>query len=189
MSSETETPQAAPPRPRPNVRVGIFPELTAADQAVSRLMLAGFSPDQITVICSDETKSRYFDHFQHAERSGKHADTGAAAGAGIGAAVGGLAAIALGAISGTVPLILAGAAGIAAGSGAGIFVGTMASRAEEGEVADFYDQAVRDGQILVAVEDDSPEASERLTKAARIIAEAGARPLPLSEQSPPGGTG
>jgi len=182
METSVAHEQPAPPKPRPNVRVGVFPELPAADRAVTRLLEAGFLQEQVTVVCSDETKTRYFAAFQHEDRSGTNADSGAVAGAGIGAAVGGLAAIALGAISGAVPLIIAGAAGIAAGSGAGVFVGAMSSRLGEGEVADFYDQAVREGQILVAVEDNSPEASLRLTEAARIIAEEGARPLPLLEQ-------
>lgn len=183
MATDISTKKGVPPRPRQNVRVGIFSDLPTADRAVSKLLEAGFSHEQITVVCSDETKNRHFAEFQHEVRSGKNADSGAVAGAGIGAAVGGLAAIALGAVSGAVPLIIAGAAGIAAGSGAGVFVGAMSSRLEEGEVADFYDQAVREGQILVGVEDNSPEAGVTLRKAEQIIAAAGAKPLPLTEES------
>ena len=43
------------------------------------------------------------------------------------------------------------------------------------------DQAVRSGQILVSVEDHSPQAHSRLADAARIVAEAGARPVALPE--------
>jgi len=184
MATDVSPKKGVPPRARPNVRVGIYSSLPSADRAVSKLLEAGFSHEQISVVCSDEARNRHFAEFQHEVRSGKNADSGAVAGAGIGAAVGGLAAIALGAVSGAVPLIIAGAAGVAAGSGAGVFVGAMSSRLEEGEVADFYDQAVREGQILVGVEDNSPEAELRLTEAARIIAEAGAKPLPLTEESP-----
>jgi hypothetical protein len=163
------------------IQAGVFETLPAADRAVARLLDAGFTPEQITVVCSDETKERYFREFEHQQPAGAHADTGAVAGGGIGAAVGGLIAIAVGAASGAVPLILAGAAGVAAGSGAGVFVGAMTTRGEEKEVSNFYDQAVRGGEILVSVEVHGPHADSQLLQAARIIAEAGAKSIPLPE--------
>jgi hypothetical protein len=181
MSDQSEAIAQTAPPPDRRVRAGVFSSLPAADAAVSRLLAAGFTQEEITVICSDETRVKYFREFGHQQQAGASADTGAMAGAGVGAAVGGLAAIAVGAASGAVPLLIAGAAGIAAGTGAGVFVGAMTTRGGEKEVSNFYDQAVREGQILVSVEVHGTEAAGRLVEAARIIAEAGAQPVPLPE--------
>lgn len=160
---------------------GIFTSLEAADHAVAMLLAAGFTPADITVVCSDETREAHFREFEQRQPAGATADTGAAAGAGIGATLGGLAAIAVGAASGAVPLVIAGAAGVAAGAGAGVFVGAMATRGVENEASNFYDQAVREGQILVSVSVDAHDPEPRLNEAARIIADAGSQPIPLSE--------
>ncbi|MBI3862336.1 MAG: hypothetical protein HY290_10620 [Planctomycetia bacterium] len=176
---KTHSQTAAVPQQR--VTAGVFSDLATADRAVSGLLQTGFTPAQITVICSDEAREQHFRKFEHQEPAGAHAGMGSAAGAGIGAAIGGLAAIAVGAASGAVPLVIAGAAGIAAGSGAGAFVGAMTTRGDEKEVSNFYDQAVREGQILVSVEDHGPGHEARLARAAKVIADAGAKPIPLPE--------
>jgi hypothetical protein len=69
----------------------------------------------------------------------------------------------------------------AAGGVAGGFVGAMMTRGFEKELANFYQQAVLEGRILVAAEDKSPYAQESLARATRVLAEAGAQPLPLDE--------
>jgi hypothetical protein len=51
----------------------------------------------------------------------------------------------------------------------------------EKEIANFYQQAVVSGRILVAVEDDRPNNQRSLAKAAQVLREAGAKPLPLPE--------
>lgn len=162
-----------------NVRAGAFASLAAADRAVSDLLAAGFTKEQITVICSDEAREAHFRQFEHQEPAGAHAGTGAAAGATIGAALGGLTAIAVGAGTGNIPLVIAGATGIGAGSAMGGFLGAMTTRWTEKEASNYYDQAVREGQILVSVEITGPNAQTRLQDAARIIAAAGATPVPL----------
>jgi hypothetical protein len=57
----------------------------------------------------------------------------------------------------------------------------MLTRGIETEVANFYDQEVAAGNLLVAVEVDEPEAKPNLADAERILAEVGAKPLPLPE--------
>src|SRR5262245_57829242 len=121
-----------------HVQAGVFSDLVEADCAVSELIKAGFTCSEITVICSDEAREAHFRRFSHQEPAGESADTGTAAGAGIGATLGGLAAIAVGAASGAVPLVIAGATGVAAGAGAGVFVGAMATRGGEKEASNFY---------------------------------------------------
>jgi len=56
----------------------------------------------------------------------------------------------------------------------------MLSRGVEREATNYYDQAVRKGDILVAVEcDPGSDQRERLALAERLLARASARPLPL----------
>src|SRR5512145_1958916 len=60
------------------VRAGVFPTLPGAEQAVRGLLAAGFSKEQITVICSDETKEKYFREFEHQESAGSNTPAAAA---------------------------------------------------------------------------------------------------------------
>jgi hypothetical protein len=57
----------------------------------------------------------------------------------------------------------------------------MMTRGVEKELANFYQQAVVQGQILVAAEDHGPNHVDRLAEAARILSGDGAKPLPLPE--------
>ena len=68
-----------------------------------------------------------------------------------------------------------------AGGVAGGLVGAMMTRGVEKEIANFYQQAVVDGQILVAADDNRPDNERSLARAARVLAESGAKPLPLPE--------
>jgi hypothetical protein len=164
-----------------SVRAGVFSTLHEADQAVSELLAAGFTKEQITVVCSDAAIERHYQEFEHQDPAGNHAAKGVVAGTSVGAVVGGLTAIAVGAASGAVPLIVAGAAGLAAGSTMGGFLGAMLSRGQEKELSNFYDQELRNGKILVAVEVHGPQAEARLAQAATIISESGSPPVPLPE--------
>lgn len=163
------------------VRAGVFATLSAADDAVARLLEAGFTQEEITVICSNEAKESHFRKFEHQDPAGAHAPRTVPVGTSVGAAVGGLTAIAIGAATGTVPLVVAGGAGLAAGAGLGTFLGAMLTRGEEKELADYYDQAVRSGKIVVAVEIHGLHDLRRLAQAAQIIADAGAEPVALRE--------
>jgi hypothetical protein len=165
------------------VRAGVFSAVTAVERAVTDLLAAGFTKEQITVICSDETKERYFREFEHQEPAGASTQEAAATGGAVGAAIGGIATGAIGLATGGLPLLVAGGIGLMAGAVWGGFLGAMMTRGLEKEVADFYDQAVQDGKLLVAVEVDDDEAgiSPSLATAERILAAAGAEPLPLRE--------
>jgi predicted ABC-type sugar transport system permease subunit len=78
-------------------------------------------------------------------------------------------------------LVVLGGAGLVTGAVVGTFLGAMLSRGTEKEAADFYDQAVERGKLLVVVEIHQPGADERLAVAERLLADAGAEPLPLPE--------
>ena len=163
------------------IRAGVFAQVEGARRAVNALLAAGFAPEQITVVCSDEIKERHFKRFEHQRPAGQNAPAAAAAGGSIGAAVGGLATAALGVAVGGPAFAVLGGAGLITGGLVGSFIGAMLTRGMEKEAANFYDQAVQSGKLLVVVEDHRDDSSVRLMQAERVLAEAGAEPMPLMD--------
>src|SRR5438067_11080304 len=168
-------------KPCQPIRAAVYSTVAETKDAVSRLLAAGFTKDQITVICSDDTKERYFRDFEHQEKAGANTPAAAATGGAIGATLGSLATGAVGLAIGGVPLIVAGGIGLMAGAVWGGFIGAMLTRGIEKEAADFYDQEVQAGKLLVTVEDKGNHHGPTLADAERIFAAAGAEPIPLPE--------
>jgi hypothetical protein len=162
------------------IRAGVFDSILEADCAVNDLLAAGFTKDEITVVCSDEHKERFFRDFEHQDPAGTSTVESAVIGGVIGAALGGAVTLAGVVASGGIGLLVAGAIVTWTGGAAGTLIGAMMSRGVEGELANFYDQAVVAGKILVAADDQSHQ-PQRLAKAEQILARAGAKPLPLPE--------
>lgn len=162
---------------------GVFSSVDGARRAVFGLLNAGFTSNEITVICSDDTKERYFREFEHQHPAGSNTVTAALTGGTIGAALGGVTAIASSSAVGAMALWAAGPIAAIAGAGAvlGGLVGAMMTRGVEKEAADFYQQAVLSGDILVTAEHEGPDHEPRLKAAAEVFAQAGAKPLPLRE--------
>ena len=163
------------------VRAAVFTTPAAAHAAIRALLRSGFNENEITVVCSDETKERYFRQFEHQQQAGANTPAAAAVGSAIGATLFGLSAIAAGAATGGVPLAIAGGWALMTGGVAGGFLGAMLTRGFEKEVANYYDQAVAAGKILVTVEAHGADAQQRLQQAQRILEEAGSEPVPLVE--------
>jgi outer membrane lipoprotein SlyB len=164
------------------IRAGIFSNVEKAEEAIDRLLAAGFVKDQITVVTSDEGMRRHFNNVKLQEPAGAHTEEAVVIGSSFGAALGAIGIGAVGVALGGVPLlVVAGTYGLVAGGVVGGFVGAMLTRGIENEVANFYDQEVADGNLLVAVEVDELDAKLSLWDAERILAEAGAKPLPLPE--------
>jgi hypothetical protein len=181
MATISNTNTQAVRDPGVEVEVGIFDTVDAARRAVHELHRAGFSNDHITVVCSDETKERYFSEFEHQDPAGTYTPSATIAGGTIGAIVGGLAVLASAVATGSLALWAAGPITAWAGGVAGGLVGAMMTRGVEKELANFYQQAVLEGQILVAAEAHGPERQSSLATAAKILADAGAKPLPMRE--------
>jgi len=162
------------------VEVGVFRTVEAARNAVFQLLDGGFTAEQISVVCSDDTKERFFREFEHQKPAGTTTPKATVIGGTIGAAIGGLAVVGTAVATGSLALWAAGPIFAWTGGIAGGLVGAMMTRGFEKELANFYQQAVIDGHLLVAVEDHRDDQT-RLAKAAQILAEAGATPLPLRE--------
>lgn len=163
------------------VRVGIYHNFEQADRAVAELARAGFSKNHISVICSDEAVREHFPKQVRKEPAGDHALAGIAAGSSIGAVLGGLIGVTALTTGAGLPIVAAGALGAASGALAGALPGVMSTRGVTKEMANYYDQAVEQGEILVAVEDEGKDSAERLARAEGILRETGARPIELPE--------
>jgi hypothetical protein len=161
-------------------RAGVFSNVKSAERAIRGLLDSSFTKDQITVLCSDEARERHFREFEHEHPAGSDAVQAASTGSLIGATLGGLTTAGLATAAG-VSVLFAGPSFLIGGAVAGGLIGAMTTRGEERSIADYYDQAVTRGRILVAVEDHSPENADRLATAERIFKEAGAEPVPLVE--------
>jgi hypothetical protein len=167
--------------PDATFEAGVFSNVDDARRAVQGLLAAGFTRDHITVLCSDETKERYFREFEHQDPAGTHTTTAAVVGGSIGAAPGGLTVIAAAVATGSVALWAAGPITAWFGGVGGGLVGAMMTRGIEKELANYYQQAVMDGHILVAADDHSVDNRTALARAAQIFADAGALPIELPE--------
>jgi len=163
--------------------VGIFDSVANVRTVIGELLAAGFTRDQITVVCSDEKKIAQFHEFEHQHPAGTSTPMMASAGGIAGATLGGLAALGAVLASGGAPVLVLASGGLAIWSGGivGGLVGAMMTRGVEKELADYYDQAVQDGKIIVAAEDESEASAARLHVAEEILIRAGSEPVALPE--------
>jgi hypothetical protein len=163
------------------VEVGIFAGIDETQAAVQALLVAGFSKGQISVMCSDDTKERYFREFEHQKPAGTFTPRAVVTGSALGALLGGMTLVGAAIATGSVALWVAGAAAASTGGVVGGLLGAMMTRGVEKEIANYYQQAVIDGNFLVAVEVNEVNRQQRLSDAAEILAAAGATPIPLRE--------
>ena len=152
----------------------IFPSRSAAETAVDRLVTAGFSNSDVSVLMSDSEGSKDF-----ATEKNTKAPEGTTTGVGIGGTVGGtlglLAGLGALAIPGVGPLIAAGPimgalAGLGIGGAVGGLVGALVGLGIPEYEAKRYGGRVKDGGILVSVHCDS---SEEVSRAEDVLKQAG----------------
>lgn len=161
------------------IRAGIFRTVPHAERAIHDLRAAGFTDEELAVVCSNERKEEQFTDVQRPVPDQSYPVKAIGVGGLAGAAIGGLALAAATAATGGLGVM---AAPVMVGGGAigGAFTGAMSTRAFEGELGPYYEQVVRHGHILVAVEvkDQDPD---RLAKAERILERAGTDAVPLTD--------
>lgn len=178
-SDVTQSLQRAEHRNDERLRVGVFTNALAAEQALRGLLAVGFEAKQLSVLCSDEAVTHHFHKYDHQRPAGTFTPSAALAGSTLGALLGGGAVIASAIATGGLGLLATG--GIAAWGGGvlGGLVGAMLTRGVEKEAANFYDQSLREGNILVIAEAGDHEI-RRLQMAEDVFVLAGAKPLALS---------
>jgi hypothetical protein len=167
------------------IRAGIFASMENAEHAVRRLVEEGIDTDQISVVCSDDTREKYFEKYQlhhslHHSESDSERSTILKSGL-TGGVLGGLVALSGVVTNGGIAIAVVGP--ILIGGITGTLLGLLVGRGVEDEVARFYDQSVGKGEILVAVDikaNDEMQA-EKLALVSEILEDEGTKPLPLEQ--------
>lgn len=164
------------------IRLTVCDTIEEARRLVQDLQQHGFTADEISVVCSQEVCERQFAEFIHERPAGSQVGT-ALSKAGASALGLGAAAVLAGLVTsaGTAIVAIGAFAGLAI---AGTFVSLMMTRGAEKELADYYDQAITHGKIIVAVETDD---IKRQTRADAILDREGSPPTAIPSESPTGG--
>lgn len=133
------------------IRLTVCETAEKTHHIVRKLQEAGFTPSEISVICSKELHDREFEGFGSQDPAGANTNEALNKAGGLGALGLGAAAVVAGLLTagGTAVMAVGAFAGLAI---AGTFGSVMATRGAEEELADYYDQAITHGKIVVAVE-------------------------------------
>ena len=140
---------------------GIYPNTTRAETAVDRLVAAGFSNSDVSVLLADASSTKDFAH-EKSTKAPEGAATGVTAGGAIGGTLGLLAGIGALAIPGVGPLIAAGPimgalAGLGVGGAVGGLVGALVGLGIPEYEAKRYEGRVKDGGVLLSVHCETSE--------------------------------
>src|SRR5450631_1607632 len=154
---------------------GIYKTANQAEQTVDRLLAAGFTNDDISVLLQDNKSSKDFAHDKNT-KAPEGTTTGVTAGGTIGGTLGLLAGIGALAIPGLGPFIAAGPimgalAGVGVGGAVGGLVGALVGMGIPEYEAKRYQGRVKEGGILLSVHCDD---SKWTKKAKEILERTGA---------------
>ena len=157
---------------------GIYKTRSQAEQAVDRLMAAGFTNNDISVLLADTTSSKEFAHEKNT-KAPEGAATGVATGGVVGGTLGLLAGIGALAIPGVGPLIAAGPimgalAGLGVGGAVGGLIGALVGMGIPEYEAKRYEGRIKEGGILLSVHCDT---SEEVSRAKDILKQTGAEDI------------
>jgi len=154
---------------------GIYPNRTAAENAVDRLLEAGFRNEDISVLLQDNVGTKDFAHDKDT-KAPEGTTTGVLIGGAIGGTLGLLAGIGALAIPGLGPFIAAGPimgtlAGLGSGGAIGGVIGALVGMGIPEYEAKRYEGRVKEGGILLSVHCDS---SDWVSKAKDLLKQTGA---------------
>jgi Heat induced stress protein YflT domain len=154
---------------------GIYRDRTTAENAVDRLIAAGFRSEDISVLLQDNVGTKDFAH-EKQTKAPEGTTTGAVTGGVIGGTLGLLAGIGALAIPGVGPFIAAGPimgalAGIGSGGVVGGIVGALVGMGIPEYEAKRYEGRIKEGGILLSVHCDN---SDWVGKAKDILKQTGA---------------
>ena len=157
---------------------GIYPSSSAAEQAVDRIMAAGFTNNDISVLLPDQQSSKEFAHEKNT-KAPEGTTTGVATGGAIGTTLGLLAGIGALAIPGLGPFIAAGPimgalAGLGVGGAVGGLIGALVGMGIPEYEAKRYEGRIKDGGVLLSVHCDS---SEEVSRAKDLLQQTGAEDI------------
>ena len=144
---------------------GMFSSRYEAEQAVERLMAAGFKSDDISALLADRQSSKEFG-LEKNTKAPEGTTTGVTAGGVIGGTLGLLAGIGALAIPGLGPFIaagpiMAGLAGLGVGGAVGGFIGALAGMGVPEFEAKRYEGRLKEGGVLLSVHCDTSAEIDR----------------------------
>jgi len=143
----------------------VFKTHAEADAALRTLDQAGFTKEQVTLLVTEETRGKHFGIDEHT-KTGEGAATGAAIGGLAGAIYMGLAtagALVVPGLNIVVYGTLIGAlVGLGAGGATGGLVGALVGLEIPEHEAKLYEDAIRNGAILIAVKADDAAAVDKV---------------------------
>jgi hypothetical protein len=157
---------------------GIYKTRTQAEQAVDRLLAAGFSNNDISVLLPDTASSKEFAHEKNT-KAPEGTATGVATGGVVGGTLGLLAGIGALAIPGVGPLIAAGPimaslAGLGVGGAVGGLIGALVGMGIPEYEAKRYEGRVKAGGVLLSVHCDT---SDEISRAKDLLKTTGAEDI------------
>jgi hypothetical protein len=153
---------------------GIFRDLSHVEEAVDRMIAAGFRNEDISVLFPENEGTKDFAHRKNT-KAPEGTATGATAGGAIGGTLGLLAGIGALAIPGLGPFIAAGPivgalAGVGAGGVVGGVIGALVGMGMPEYEAKRYEGRIKEGGILVSVHCDN---SDWVKRAKTLLEQAG----------------
>jgi hypothetical protein len=157
---------------------GIYASREMAENAVDRMLAAGFRNEDISVLLQDNVGSKDFAHEKHS-KAPEGTATGVVAGGIIGGTIGLLAGVGVLAIPGLGPLIAAGPiiaalSGIGSGGMLGGVIGALVGLGIPEYEAKRYEGRIKAGGILLSVHCDN---AEWVSKAKQLLKESGAEDI------------
>jgi hypothetical protein len=163
---------------------GIYPTVTEAELAVDRIMAAGFSSGDVSVLLPDNESTRDFAHHKDT-KAPEGTATGVTAGGVVGGTLGVLAGIGALAIPGLGPFIaagpiMAGLAGLGVGGAVGGLIGALVGMGIPEYEAKRYEGRVKSGGILLSVHCDT---SAEIDRAKELLKSTDAEDIATSGES------
>src|SRR5579859_7222894 len=157
---------------------GIYPSTIQAERAVDRILAAGFSNNDISVLLPDSQSSKEFAHKKDT-KAPEGTTTGATTGGAVGGALGLLAGIGALTIPGVGPFIAAGPimgalAGLGAGAAVGGLIGALVGMGIPEYEAKRYEGRVKAGGVLLSVH---CETSAEISRAKDLLKSTGAEDI------------
>src|SRR6201988_5222344 len=160
---------------------GIYKSRAQAEQAVDRILAAGFSHNDISVLLPDTQSSKEFAHEKNT-KAPEGTTTGVTTGGVLGGTLGLLAGIGALAIPGVGPLIAAGPivaslAGMGVGGAVGGLIGALVGMGIPEYEAKRYEGRVKDGGVLLSVHCDT---GDEISRAKDLLKATGAEDISSS---------
>jgi len=160
---------------------GIYKSASQAELSVDRILAAGFSNNDISVLLPDAHSSKEFAH-EKSTKAPEGTTTGVTTGGVVGGALGLLAGIGALAIPGVGPFIAAGPimgalAGLGVGGAVGGLIGALVGMGIPEYEAKRYEGRVKDGGVLLSVHCDT---SDEIKRAKELLKATGAEDIASS---------